>query len=528
MYTTRPDCEHLADSCLAYYFHPPSDKNRPFESSLHFTQYDSEPEPRYSLKQPDPAAATAKNCYAVGLFDAYIPDVLFGEVLVKPEWTTPSVSQDDIRRNGGVPPRPLPVIPSDFTIQLYSPDQQVVVKEEKASWGGTPTYHFSMPQISFRTPSASTLDRSANDPFADPSTPQIKFVWKRDGKMTKDISCFMTGKSTDTQKKKKGGKEPDIAVAIFSGFKDLTIYESNLHRVDVEDYKGLEIVLLLGAMVIRDIYCGQKKDCFNVGEAPRKNSAGLIRRKQSTPMLNFPSAGPSPPLRPQGSALSGTALPKYSQQPRPSMPLSPPLTPMFSQPPPPDPRAQWEIDAEAARLRKAAEQEQRAEEARRRERQKRDEEETRRIRKMVEAEEKERRRKEAEIEKETNRLRKKYGDQSNLAPPKPPAPQRHSFPMLAQQQQRPPQQPPRPMQPQRPQSRPSHNSPYRQPGHNPYGVFTPPLASTSSFFHGGYTQQRPTQPRPVQPKPRKSFWGLRSQSPAPAQPRLSKQRSTMF
>jgi hypothetical protein len=513
----------LTNSRIAYYFKPSADKNRPYESSLLFTQFDSDPEPRYLLRQPDPAAPTAKNCYAVGLFDTYIPDVLFGEVLVKPEWTQPSISQDEIRRNGGIPPRPQPVIPTDFTIQLYSPDQQVVVREEKASWGGTPTYHFSMPQISFRTPSASTLDRATNDPFADPSTPQIKFVWKRDGKMTKDLSCFMTGKSTDTQKKKKGGKEPDIAVAIFTGFKDVTIYESNLHRVDVEDYKGLELVVLLGAMVIRDIYCGQKKDCFNVGEAARKNSGGLVKRKQSIPMLTFSDAGPSPPLRPTGTALQSNGLPRYSQQRRQSMPLSPPLTPMYSKPPPPDPRAQWEIDAEAARLRKAAEQEKRAEEARQRERLKREEEETKRIKKMVEAEEKERRRREAEVEKETNRLRKKYGDQSNLIPPAQPAPQRHSFPM--QQQQR-PAQPPRPIQTQqirpqsRPQTRPSNNSPYlQQPQHNPFSVYAPPIASTSSFF-----QHRPNQ----QPKPKKSFWGLRSPSPSQQQPRLSRQRSTMF
>jgi hypothetical protein len=527
---------YIPTNCrLAYYFKPPTDKNRPYESSLLFTQYDSDPEPRYFLKQPDPSSATAKNCYAVGLFDAYIPDVLFGEVLVKPEWTQPSLSQDDIKRNGGIPPRPQPVIPSDFTIQLYSPDQQVVVREEKASWGGTPTYHFSMPQISFRTPSASSLDRATNDPFADPSTPQIKFVWKRDGKMTKDLSCFMTGKSTDTQKKKKGGKEPDIAVAIFTGFKDLTIYESNLHRVDVEDYKGLEIVLLLGAMVIRDIYCGQKRDCFNVGEAPRKNSGNLMKRKQSIPMLNFGNAGPSPPLRPlQGTAVQSNGLPRNSGQRRPSMPLSPPLTPMYSQPPPPDPRAQWEIEAEVARLRKAAEQEKRAEDVRRKERLKREEEETKRIKKMVEAEDKERRRREAEVEKETQRLRKKYGDQSNLAPPKPSAPQRHSFPMLGhsqpQQQQRPPMQPPRPMQSQpprqsipqsRPQSRPSHNSPYLQQPNNPYHLFAPPIASTSSFFQHG-------NPRPAAPKPKKSFWGLRSQSTPPVQPRLSKQKSTLF
>jgi hypothetical protein len=486
-----------------------------------FTQFDSDPEPHYTLKQPDPSSPTSRSCYAVGLFDAFIPDVLFGEVLVKPEWTHPTLSQDEIRRNGGVPPRPLPVIPQDFTIQLYSPDQQVVVTEEKASWGGTPTYHFMMPQHTFRTPSASTLDRGSNDPAADPSTPQIKFVWKRDGKLTKDISCFMTGKTTDTQKKKKGGREPDIAVAIFSGFKDLTIYESNLHRVDVEDYKGLEVVLLLGAAVIRDIYCGQKKDCFNVGEAPRKNSGGIMKRKQSIPLLNIGGLSP-PPAQLQSDGLS-------SRQRHQSMPLQ---KPTYSQSPPPDPRTQWELEKESARLRQQADQEKRAEDARRRERQKRENEEQKRIRKMLEAEEKEQRRRQAEIDKETERLRKKYGDQSNSwsnshAPQSAPqsAPQRQSFPGLWNSNGnafRPnPVHQGHPVQPVRPHTTRPTTGPYLQPN-----SFGPPAASQSSFFQGGSSQPQQQQQRP---KPKKSFFGLRTQSEAPpSKNRLAKQRSTMF
>ena len=54
----------------------------------------------------------------------------------------------------------------------------------------------------------------------------------------------MTGKSTDPTGKKKS-KEPDIAVALFAGLKEITIYEPNLYRVEMEDYKGLEVVLLL-------------------------------------------------------------------------------------------------------------------------------------------------------------------------------------------------------------------------------------------------------------------------------------------
>jgi hypothetical protein len=97
--------------------------------------------------------------------------VLFGEVLVKPEWTQPSISAQEIRQNTGVPPAPQLVIPPTFTIQLYNPPQQVMVTEKKGSWGPD-TYTFTMPQWTFRTPSGSTLDRMTNDPTADATTPQ--------------------------------------------------------------------------------------------------------------------------------------------------------------------------------------------------------------------------------------------------------------------------------------------------------------------------------------------------------------------
>lgn len=427
---------------------------------------------------------------------------------MKPEWTQPTLSQEEIRKNGGIPPRPLPVIPSTFAVQLYNPEQQIIVSEKPGSWGSTPTYHFSMPQYTFRTPSSSALDRGSNDPAADPSTPQLNFVWKRDGR--RDMHCFLTGKSTDKGKKKKGGKEPDIQVAIFSGFKDLTIYEPNLHRVEMEDYKGLEVVLLLSATVIRDIYCGLKKDCFNVGEAPRKNSSGAgIRRKSSTPLLLSNGNGPSPPLRPHDQHLANGAA---------SHRKSPPyLQGTQSGPPPPDPRTQWEIEAETARLRKQTEAEKRLVEARRRELMKRDEEEAKRIKKMLEAEDKERRRRQAEVDKETERLRKQYGDQSNLIAPRPP--KRQSFPpfnhMAPGAAQRPPQQPARPLQQHRPQA-----GPYLQPHSRAV-----PIASQSSFFHGGGNLQPPSQPKP---KPKKSFFGLRGTSESNSGQRLSKQKSTMF
>lgn len=417
---------------------------------------------------------------------------------MKPEWTQPTLSAQEIRQSSGVPPAPLPVIPPSFTIQLYNPPQQVVVTEKRASWGPD-SYSFSMPQYTFRTPSGSALDKSTNDPTADGTTPQLKFVWRKEGKLSNGLLCYLTGKSTDTNSKKKGGKEPDIAIALLQNYKDLTIYESNFHRVDMEDYKGLEVVLLLSAAAIRDVYCAQRKDAFNTSEAPRKNSGGLLGRKKSTPMLAAGANG-------NPYVISAPATPA-----RP-VPAIPPNHGQFGRThsapgPPADPRAQWEIEAETTRLRKQQEVERRSADARRRERERAEEAETLRLRRMIEAEEKERRRKAAEVEKETARLRKKYGNQAEMMPQLPlrpgtaphPAAQSHmnlSAPSWG------PSRPPGlavPSQQHHPQQQPVGG------GQHPYSNLG---ASVSSFFHA----------KPSQPKPKKSFLGLRRMSDAGQQP----------
>jgi hypothetical protein len=329
------------------------------------------------------------------------------------------------------------------------------------------------------------------------------------------LTCFLVGKSTDTQSKKKGGKEPGIAVALFSAYRNLTIYEPNLHRVEMEDYKGLEIVLLVGATVIRDIYCGQMKDCFNVGEASRKNSSGLMRRK-SSPLINLaytaagttsgPTLPPRPPSTGKSAALNGLYSKPIEARPNTTSSSQRPVLP-----PPPDPRTQWEIDAETARLKAQAEAERRAEDQRRRDREKADEAEMKRIKKMLEAEEKEQRRVQAQVDKETERLRKQYGDQSALLPPpKPPLPERNSAPGFFQggwfggpsSQQPPP-------------GRPLYAPQYMQ---QPYQHAA---ASQSSFFNGPPLQQQWGM------RPRKSFWGLRGPNEENPQP-LQRKRSSVF
>lgn len=457
-------------------------------------------------------------------------------MLSRPGWSQPSLSQEEIRKNGGIPPLPQPIFPTEFAIQLYNPDQQIVIKQQTSKWSGTVTYEFSMPQTSFRTPSSSSLDRSQNDPGADAATPQINFVWRKEGRLGKDMTCYLTGKSTDpTGKKAKKSKEPDIAVALFSGLKEMTIMESNLYRVEMEDYKGLEVVLLLGAAVIRDLFYSNPRESYHIIDPnSRKNSGGVRGRKGSSPLepasITPPVMTPQPPHPPQrpahqplqpakGAALNGLYNhPSQNAYKRSSLP---PLQ-TGSQPARPlDPRSQWEIDAETARLKAQVEAEareqRRQEEINRRARRKQEEEEERKTRQFLEneerrrkQEEKERRRRKAEVDKETERLRRQFGDQSNLVPPAQPQ-QRHSAPLLQGPWQR-PSHGPAPAQPPRPQG------PYLQP------PGPQPAASQSSFFSNGLPRPSAQQQQKMK---KKSFWGLRSSSESNTST-LRKKQSSMF
>ncbi|KAF1962677.1 hypothetical protein CC80DRAFT_541830 [Byssothecium circinans] len=517
----------MLDAALPTFFLKPSAEKIKHKESFYFTQHGSEPEATYALTSVDPAATAAKNTYAVALFDSHNPDVLYGEVLSKLGWTHPTLSQEEIRKNGGVAPPPQPIFPTEFAIQLYNPDQQVIVKQQTTKWSNTASYEFSMPQTTFRTPSASTLDRSQNDPGADATTPQIHFVWRKEGR--RDMTCYLTGKSTDpTGKKAKKSKEPDIAVALFSGLKEMTIMEPNLYRVEVEDYKGLEVVILLSGAVIRDLFFNNQKESYHILDPYiRKNSGGMRGRKGSSPLEGSnvvpPVMTPQPPQQQaapaqpaKGAAVKGPYnLPSRNDAKRTSLP--PLKTSNQSQSTPRlDPRSQWEIDAETARLKAQVEVEAR-EQRRQNElaRQRREEEEERKTRQFLQEEErkrqraeKERRRRQAEVEQETERLRRQFGNQSNLLPPTQ-SPQRHSAPPMQTQWQRPshpPVQPPRP----------HGQGPYLQ----PYGL-KPAAASQSTFFSNGL-------PKPnVNGLKKKSFWGLRSKSEANANT-LKKKQSSMF
>ncbi|XXG96571.1 hypothetical protein Hte_002856 [Hypoxylon texense] len=398
----------MLDENLPTFFYRRS--SNPLLSILYFTQSGSEPVGEYSIQKINPDLPQSRNKYAVALGDAAIQDVIFAEVLIEPEFQQPTLSAAEVRQQNGVPPPPVPLIPDGFTIQLYNPEQQVVVKGEKSTWTGKESFEFEMPQQSFRVPSVSKVDRQLNDPGASSLTPKVTFKWKRDSKFSKDMTCYMTGTSVDGRK----NKDPDITIAMYKHAKEpsLTMYEPNLRRVEIEDRKGLEVVLLLGAEVIREIYLSPTRDTFNIAGVSNK-------RKNSRPT---PTASTSP-AHMMTSAIG-------------NVPPAKTTSPITQQPTPP--RDTAGIDAETKRLQALVQQEER-------EREKRDRAEQKRIKKMLEDEERERQRRDAEVAKETERLRKEFGLAGQDFGPKPSLPPRPSHNGASSSQLHPPAPPPRPV-----------------------------------------------------------------------------------
>ncbi|KAJ2899041.1 hypothetical protein MKZ38_003442 [Zalerion maritima] len=446
----------MLDENLPTFVSKPPSPDNPYLQVLYLQQNGDEPRAEYIIKRPDPSLSASRNRYAVGLVDSFAQDVVYAEVLIEPEWTQPSLSAAEIRAQNGVPPPPVPILPDSFTIQLYNPDQQVLVKQIPSSWNSKESYEFEMPEQSFRRPSVSKVDREQDDPVASEITPKIMFRWKREGRLSKDMTCFMTGKSLAGKK----SKDPDITVAMFrqrrGGETSVTVYEPNMQRVEVEDRKGLDIVLLLGAEVIRDLYLSPGSDPFNVASGPgATGTVPVAKRKNSRPSAgNAPVGGPSssgaaggasgmptseaigkPPSSKPTTSNGKPELPVttiYNIPGKSSSPAANASSSAAAKPPPHDPRTQWEIDAETKRLRALVEKEER-------EREKWDKAEQKRIKKMLEDEGKERRRRDAEVTKETERLKKLYGiegqDFGGASGGRPPPP-----PVMASS---PPQLPPR-------------------------------------------------------------------------------------
>lgn len=529
----------MLDENLPAFFLKPSSTNIKHHRDIYLSHRGSEPAPAYLLQNADPTSPSLahKNCYGAALFDAYNPEVLFGEAMARPNWTQPTLNQEEIKKNGGTVPPPQPVLPNEWVVQLYNPDQQVRIEVKEGKWGASDSYDFSMPVCSFRTPSASNLDRGQSDPASLAITPKVNFVWRKESKLGKDLTCYMTGKSSDQATKKKSKRDPDIAIALWRSMRELTIYEPNIQRLEIEDPKGLEVVLLLSAVVLKDLFFGSKdsiRDLFNVSHVPNERKLSGGGRKLSNPnrtanavsivgnpalshhppsMYGAPAIGMPPPT---GNHASCNYLPTL--QTRPAQSQQAQVRRQSHPPPMADPRSQWELDAETAKLKAQQDAEAKAEAKRRRDREKADEAEAKRLQRAIEEEEKAERRKQAEIDKETERLRKLYGvpQQSNISRPTAGS-----------------SRPPRggggggglaPI----PQGRPTASSSAPPPrGSN--GLYMQPSASASVMMSGANPSMLSLAPGQKPTKKKSSFFGLRGgDESAVNDGRLRKKSSAMW
>lgn len=464
----------LDDSFPTYRMHASAEDA--LQTTLFYTYNGSDPQRAYTLQRPAPASSA--NQYAVALFDAHYQSVIYGEVLVKPEFQQPTLSAAEIRNQNGSPPN-APITPDSFSVLLYNPDQNIVVKRNAGGWNRADSWGFEIPERTFKLPSASKLDQETGSNDVADQSPKIMFHWKRDGRLNRDMTCYMSGKSVGGKK----SKEPDITVAMYRSQKQgdaVCIYEPNMARVEVEDRKGLEVVLLLSAVVVRDLHFAPKQDPFNIsGAVP----AG---RRGSRPL----APSPNDPTLVSG-ALADTT-------PSPGPTHTPPARPS----PASNAAKQAEIDAETRRLKAMVAEEERQRRARLA---REEEEKTRRM--LQQEEEAQRRRKQAEIDAETERLRREYGVPApRPTQASPPLPQRpfgapastaamsgalggggwYGPPVVNNLQ------PPPPPRPNSVGPGPSTQQQQQQNGRNKLSPYSGPLgarASAISFFGGGKTDE---------------------------------------
>ncbi|KAJ4408447.1 hypothetical protein N0V85_004233 [Neurospora sp. IMI 360204] len=395
----------------------PSPDN-PLSSILFFTQNGADPSPEYILRRADPALPASRNKYAAALCGPLNADVVYAEVLVTPEWSQPTISGAEMRAQAlnGAPPAPATaLIPETFAIQLYNPDSTVAIKRVPGTWNKTDSWEFELPVQTFKQPSASELDRENGGLPPPDLMPRVMFRWKKDSKLSKDMTLYMCGKNLGGRR----NKEPDITIAMFKtttrrdGESVVTVYQPNLHRVEMEDRKGLELVLLLGAEVIKDLYLSPKADVFNVGGggspvgvAGRRKNSKPTSTPPGVPIMSGAVAANGGPSGAGGQFIAANAIRHPDTI---SVSASGTAKPASSK---------ADIDAETQRLKAMVEREEHERQKReRQERERREQEEQQRIKRMLEEEEqRERQRREAEIAAETERLRREYGMEGQELP----------------------------------------------------------------------------------------------------------------
>ncbi|KAF8425334.1 hypothetical protein EV426DRAFT_66607 [Tirmania nivea] len=334
----------VLDSNLPIFHLVPSRISPTTETAISQSQHDSTPSPKY-LKRRDPSLT---DTYSITLLDAHYPDIIYASLSApaiysltstpsKPRKSTPSQTSTT------PPPPDPPKVPAQLTIGLYNPDSRVILTQKPSSWGSGPYWEFSLPKTSFLQPTRSKLDHeldAAGRLLA--VTPVATFRWRKEGGVLTrgSLRCSLihesnvlddggsgpaipTDPNTNGKRKASGPSEPDITVAIFTnglmggksaGKGEITIFEPNLKRVEVEDLKGLEVTLVMTAMAIADVYFGDMRTGFNLGPRAPAGFSGpgrtvtIVKGQQvdvgiANSGLVVP--GSSAPAARRGSAVNG-------------------------------------------------------------------------------------------------------------------------------------------------------------------------------------------------------------------------------
>lgn len=240
----------LANVPSAFLYTHVKPKEEPHIVTLSYTVSGSEPQAIYTLTR----SPTLRNTYSLTLSDASFPSIHYAHLTTALEFaaTTP-------------PDPPKPLLPKSFTLNLLNPTSTVTISLLHTTLRGN-FWEFTLPKQSFTPPSASRIDTHYTAP---PST-HLTFRWRKEGSALtrRQLRCSLVSPGNlPGAKRNAGAAEPDIPLAMYSGLAstrgELTIYESNLARVELEDMKGLEMVLLISARVINDIHFVPTAQSFN-------------------------------------------------------------------------------------------------------------------------------------------------------------------------------------------------------------------------------------------------------------------------
>ncbi|KAA8909963.1 hypothetical protein FN846DRAFT_583727 [Sphaerosporella brunnea] len=192
---------------------------------------------------------TEANTYSITLSDAAFPDITYASLSCALSFSTSADSTPRVLR------------PSEFTLNLYNPSSAVTIIHKHSAIRGD-YWQFRLPRSSFLPPTKSSIDASYRPP-TPPANELLTFRWKKvGGLMTRpQLQCVLASHGK--------GDEPDLAVAMYYGLGDkagkgeMSVYESNFRRVDCMDLKGLELVLVITARVINDVWWGDVAAAFN-------------------------------------------------------------------------------------------------------------------------------------------------------------------------------------------------------------------------------------------------------------------------